>query len=119
MTAIEQTAQKMIGTDEQWRDTAKGMLKAELKRQNLTYADLAKRLAAMGIDETETSVRNKIGRGSFSFVFALQAMTAIGVRLRLSRTEGLMEMNLPQSVGSSPVEMSAAVWRELSGREPK
>ena len=68
-------------TDAQWRDLAKGMLKAELKRQNLTYADLSDRLAALGVDESEASIRNKISRGSFSFVFALQATKAIGLDL--------------------------------------
>ena len=68
-------------TDVQWRDIAKGMLKAELKRQNLTYADLSDRLATLGVDESEASIRNKISRGSFSFVFALQATKAIGLDL--------------------------------------
>ena len=68
-------------TDVQWRALAKGMLKAELKRQNLTYADLSNRLAALGVDESEASIRNKISRGSFSFVFALQATKAIGLDL--------------------------------------
>lgn len=68
-------------TDIQWRDIAKGMLKAELKRQNLTYADLSDRLAMLGVDESEASIRNKISRGSFSFVFALQATKAIGLDL--------------------------------------
>lgn len=119
MSAIENTASQVIGTEEQWRDVAKGMVKAELKRQNLTYGDLAQRLTAMGLDETETSVRNKVGRGSFSFVFALQAMTAIGVRLRLSRSEGLMELNLPQAADLPSVEISAAAWRELGPLKPK
>ena len=87
------------GSDEQWRDLAKGMMKAELKRQNLTYEDLANRLVEMGLEETPTSVRNKIGRGSFSFVFALQALTAIGVRLKLSRPQNLMEVNLAPELG--------------------
>jgi hypothetical protein len=68
-------------TDAQWRDIAKGMLKMELKRQNLTYADLSERLAALGVEESEPSIRNKISRGSFSFVFALQATKAIGLDL--------------------------------------
>jgi len=74
---------------------AKGMLKAELKRQHLTYHDLASLLVDMGIDETETSVRNKISRGSFSFVFALQAMAAIGVRLLPFRPDLDYDLQLP------------------------
>lgn len=68
-------------TDEEWRDLAKRIIKVELKRQSLTYEDLSKRLADLGVDESETSIRNKVSRGTFSFVFALQAMKAIGVEL--------------------------------------
>lgn len=68
-------------TDEHWRMMAKQVIKVELKRQSVTYADLSKRLADMGVDESETSIRNKVSRGTFSFVFALQAMKAIGVEL--------------------------------------
>jgi hypothetical protein len=68
-------------SDDEWRGIAKGMMKAELKRQNLTYDDLAKRLNSMGLEESEASVRNKVSRGTFSFVFALQAFEAIGVQL--------------------------------------
>lgn len=92
----------MTSTDEQWRDVAKGMMKAELKRQNLTYDGLAQRLVEMGLEETETSVRNKIGRGTFSFVFALQAMAAIGVRLRMSRTQHQFELELPPELLNQP-----------------
>lgn len=60
---------------------AKGMLKAELKRQNLTYEDLAAKLALLGVHENEASIRNKASRGTFSAVFLLQAMKAIGTDL--------------------------------------
>ncbi|MFN4297877.1 MAG: DUF6471 domain-containing protein [Brevundimonas sp.] len=102
MTQIPAHPSKMTSTDEQWRDVAKGMMKAELKRQNLTYDGLAQRLVEMGLEETETSVRNKIGRGTFSFVFALQAMAAIGVRLRMSRTQHQFELELPPELLNQP-----------------
>jgi hypothetical protein len=62
-----------------WKSKAKGLLKAELKRRNLSYADLAERLSAIGIKENERNLSNKIARGSFSTVFFLQCMEAIGV----------------------------------------
>ena len=71
----------VILTDEQSREAAKGMLKAELKRHNLTYEHLADRLKRAGVEESEVSIRNKVSRGSFSFAFALQAFAAIGVEL--------------------------------------
>ena len=69
---------------DRWTARAKGMLKAELKRRNVTYAGLAERLAAIGVHETEPNIRNKIARGGFTAVFLLQVMEAIGAKeLRL------------------------------------
>lgn len=58
---------------------AKGIIRAELKRRNLSYADLAERLTAIGVPENAQNVNNKIARGSFTAVFFLQCMEAIGV----------------------------------------
>jgi hypothetical protein len=59
---------------------AKGLLKAEIKRRNLTYDDLCRRLADQGIAETPENVANKVSRGKFSAVFMLQCLDAIGCR---------------------------------------
>ncbi len=56
----------------------KGILKAELKRRGLTYADLVERLAENGVVESEANLRNKISRGSFTAAFFLQCLIAIG-----------------------------------------
>lgn len=58
----------------------KGLLKAELKRRNLSYADLAEKLALVGIKDHERNISNKIGRGSFTAVFFVQCLEAIGCR---------------------------------------
>jgi hypothetical protein len=57
---------------------AKGILKAELKRRNMTYADLVRNLSDMNINETEANIRNKISRGTFTAAFFLQCLLAIG-----------------------------------------
>ena len=57
---------------------AKNLLKAELKRRGVTYAQLAERLTAMGVDENERNLNNKISRGGFTAAFLLQCMCAIG-----------------------------------------
>lgn len=62
-----------------WEQRAANLLKAELKRQGLTYAQLVEKLAAIGIDEKEVNVRNKLSRGKFSAAFLLQCLEAIGV----------------------------------------
>lgn len=61
-----------------WQAQVKGLLKAELSRRNLTYADLADKLAAVGIEEDRRNLSNKIARGSFSAVFFVQCLEAIG-----------------------------------------
>ena len=63
-----------------WTERVKGMLKAELKRKNMTYADLVTALGKIGIEETEVNIRNKIARGGFTAVFLVQCLEAIGVR---------------------------------------
>lgn len=62
-----------IGTD-----TAKGLLKAELKRRNMSYADLVEKLSEMNIVETEANIRNKLSRGTFTAAFFIQCLIAIG-----------------------------------------
>lgn len=58
---------------------AANLLKAELKRKGVTYAQLVEKLAAIGVDEKEVNVRNKLSRGKFTAAFFLQCLTAIGV----------------------------------------
>lgn len=70
--------------DKEWQDRVKGILKAELKRRNLSYKQLAEKLEAMGIHESERNINNKISRGGFTAVFFVQCLTAIGCQsLRL------------------------------------
>jgi hypothetical protein len=63
----------------EWEARVKGMLKAELKRRNVSYAQLVEKLAAIGVSETEPNIRNKLARGKFTAVFMLQCLKAIGV----------------------------------------
>ena len=56
----------------------KGMLKAELKRRNVSYKQLAEHLEAMGIHETERNINNKISRGGFTAAFFVQCLVAVG-----------------------------------------
>lgn len=57
---------------------AANLLKAELKRKGVTYAQLVEKLAAIGVDEKEVNVRNKLSRGKFTAAFLLQCLSAIG-----------------------------------------
>ena len=62
-----------------WELMAANLLKAELKRKGVTYGLLVEKLVAMGIDEKEVNVRNKLSRGKFTAAFLLQCLNAIGV----------------------------------------
>lgn len=67
-----------------WEAFAANMLKAEIKRSGLTYAQLVEKLAEIGIIDQEVNIRNKLSRGKFTAAFLLQCLRAIGVReLRL------------------------------------
>lgn len=59
-----------------WESKAANILKAELKRQGITYAQLAEM-----IGDKEPNVRNKLSRGKFSAAFLLQALASIGCQL--------------------------------------
>ncbi len=68
----------IIETELEWINRAKRLLKAELKRADVSYEELAKRLTEMGLPETTSSVTNKLSRGSFPATFLLATLKAIG-----------------------------------------
>ena len=53
-------------------------VKAELKRADLTYDELAERLKEHGLSETRNSITAKLRRGTFPATFLLAVMAAIG-----------------------------------------
>ncbi|MDP7326243.1 MAG: DUF6471 domain-containing protein [Qipengyuania citrea] len=65
--------------DKEWEDRVKGLLKAELKRKGVTYAQLVGLLADQGVMDSEPNIRNKVSRGKFTAVFLIQCLKAIGV----------------------------------------
>lgn len=68
-----------------WEAKVQGMLKSELKKRGVTYAQLVEKLKAVGVEETEPNIRNKLARGKFTAVFLVQCLEAIGcLSLRLS-----------------------------------
>jgi len=62
-----------------WEAKARGILRAEMARQNVTYAQLVEKLAAMGVQDDERNLRNKVSRGKFTAAFLLQCLDAIGL----------------------------------------
>lgn len=70
----------MARTEREWTEWTKRLLKAELTRRGITYGELAKRLHAIGVDDSERNISNKISRGGFSATYFFQIMEAIGVK---------------------------------------
>ena len=61
----------------EWEDRVKAMLKAELKRKGVTYAQLVGKLADIGVMDSEPNIRNKLARGKFTAVFLVQCLKAV------------------------------------------
>ena len=61
-----------------WEAKVQGLLKAELKKRGVTYAQLVEKLESVGVHETEPNIRNKLARGKFTAVFLVQCLAAVG-----------------------------------------
>ncbi len=67
-----------------YQEKAKGLLRAEIKRRNLNYEQVAEKLAEMGVKESPKNLSNKIARGGFTAGFFIMCLEAIGAQnLRL------------------------------------
>ncbi len=67
----------MMSIKKTWTREARNILRSQITRSGLTYEQLAVRLEKLGVSETVSSVKGKIHRGTFSFVFVIQVMQAI------------------------------------------
>jgi hypothetical protein len=65
-------------TEREWAERAARHVKAELKRANLTYDDLADKLKKHGFKETKASIANKLARATMSAHFFLASLVAMG-----------------------------------------
>ena len=64
-------------TEEEWGARASAFLKAEMKKADVTYAELAKRLKKHGLKETEAGITMKLKRGTFAATFFLACLAAL------------------------------------------
>jgi hypothetical protein len=84
---------------------------------------LASRLQAIGVQQTERSIANKMSRGTFSFAFVLQCLKAIGAEsLSFVLTEEVslpvrqrfdLNMQLERRSGggyTSPIDRRSGEW---------
>jgi hypothetical protein len=68
----------MAKTEQEWAERAARHIKAELKRADVTYEELAQRLKKHGFKETKASIANKLARATLPAHFFLAALVAIG-----------------------------------------
>ena len=61
-----------------WEAKARGIIRGEMAKEGVTYAQLVEKLAEIGIIEDERNLRNKVSRGKFTAAFLLQCQQALG-----------------------------------------
>ncbi|MGH6818528.1 MAG: DUF6471 domain-containing protein [Methylovirgula sp.] len=70
--------------DKGWEDRVRLYLKAEIKRADISYEELAERLKKRGVNENAASIANKLARGTFAATFFMACLAALeldGIRL--------------------------------------
>jgi hypothetical protein len=80
----EVTIVRLAKTEAEIAERAARFLKAELKRADVTYEELARRLKEHGLNETRDSIAAKLKRGTFAATFLLGCVAALemeGIRL--------------------------------------
>jgi hypothetical protein len=63
--------------EKEWGVKASRFLKARLKQAGVGYKELAERLNAHGLEETETAIAGKLSRGTFAVSFFLAVLTVL------------------------------------------
>jgi len=67
-------------TQDDWYKKAKSIIKAELAKQDIGYDKLSDMLKEIGVNENKMNIANKLNRGKFNFVLALQIFKALGLK---------------------------------------
>jgi virulence-associated protein VapD len=65
-------------TEQDWAERVHRHLKAELKRADVTYQELAERMKKHGFKETQASIASKLSRNTAPAAFFIAALVAIG-----------------------------------------
>ena len=69
---------KASNTD--WASLTTNLLKAELKKRDLTYKDLSDRLGECGISIGEPAIRSQMNRKAFKAHFLIASLHVIGCK---------------------------------------
>lgn len=65
--------------DVDYGESARRALRSIINTRSVTYAQLVDKLAEIGVVETESSIAQKIRRGTFQMAFFFQCLRALGV----------------------------------------
>jgi len=65
--------------EKEYAEKVRRFLKAELKRADVSYKELADRLTNHGLVETETGIASKLARGTFSATFLLACLAVLEI----------------------------------------
>jgi hypothetical protein len=74
----------MPAKEREYAERIRRFIKAELKRADVSYKELAERLSRHGLAETEVGIASKLARGTFSATFLLATLAVLeldGMRL--------------------------------------
>jgi hypothetical protein len=63
--------------EKEWGDRVRRFLKAELRRADIGYRELAERLTKHGVPETEVTITGKLARGAFSAAFFFACLAVL------------------------------------------
>ena len=61
-----------------WEDKARGLIRGEMAKRNISYSQLVELLESIGVQEDERNLRNKVSRGKFTAAFLLQCLSVLG-----------------------------------------
>lgn len=97
----------MSADEKVWEALAKNVLRGAMMQRGVSYAVLADRLAAIGVDDNEVNLRNKVARGRFTAVFLMQCLKAleaewIFIPSELDAASGVSGANLMARKQGSP-----------------
>lgn len=68
----------LAATEKEIADRTARFIKAELKRADMTYGELAEKLKEHGLNgETEASIKSKLARGTFAATFLIGVIAAL------------------------------------------
>jgi hypothetical protein len=77
--SVSRTGDLDPSNEESWGPAVRGLIRVEMFRRGLNFAALSRALQNVGVTENERNLRNKVARGTFSAVFLVQCMVAMGV----------------------------------------